>query len=552
MTSIPLHSMTRWRTVASEQTLAVGLMMRKAGLALIALLAVLLVVVVRASIRERRFESLHVRSAMLEIAVAPWPAIAAIIAALFAIAMWRDEDPDRRSYHWMMPVEPHVHTLTKVFAGWMWLLAATTLSLGWIALLGVASSMITGLSQPDEISSWSFWIVPITSATIAYVLVSAAAVGTRQPVMWVIGVILAYSGSLLALDVLGYRDTHHVVRTAYIGLYGFTAAVAGDVERLDTEHLRMVSSVSRWLGAFVLWGGLGAILLVATAYRRAEPRVVGAHGPFRRAISAHAWLVASVVALSAAAGVVATRVMTPEYEAKATIWSMTEAKSVVVFSADSRVARTGEALQLLKSLRIADTVVQALALYVRPDIAADSSLLKNFRIGERFMPGNYRFALTTSGTRWQLTLEDRFISDSGAAGDSIGYPLGLRWRPETATLARYAGREVRFTLATPRESATELLSRMTIVQQGNSGFVQMALTDPDPRRAARALNAVGAAYISKVRSPTGAALSFLDSAVTPLAPFKNSRPQLFVVSLAIGITAAIALAFAASAFERLA
>ena len=39
------------------------------------------------------------------------------------------------------------------------------------------------------------------------------------------------------------------------------------------------------------------------------------------------------------------------------------------------------------------------------------------------------------------------------------------------------------------------------------------------------------------------------SAVAPLLPFKNSPAQLFGVSLAIGIAAAIGLAFVANALE---
>jgi len=547
MTSIPLHSMPRWRTVAGEQIRAVGLMTRKAGLALIALLVVLLVVVVQASIRERNTEGMQLRSGMLEVAAAPWATIAGIIAALFAIALWRDEEPDRRSYHWMMPVEAPVHTLTKVLAGWMWLLAATAIGLMSIALIGGLSSVITGLAMPPEIFTWSFWFVPITSITIAYVLVSAATVGTRQPLLWLAGVILLYSGSLLALEVLGYRATHDVVRTAFTGEYGISAALAGDIDRLDTAQLRMTPSIARWLGATALWGGLGALLLVATSYRRAEPAVVGDHGPFRRAISGHAWLVATVIAISVAAGLVATRVMKPQYEARAMIWSNPRVVGEPAVSIpEQRLTKARDQVELLTSWRIADTVVQRLALYVRPENAADTSLLRNFALAQRFIPGNYSFALADGGTRWQLTIEDIFISESGVVGDSIGWTMGLRWRPEAATLARYAGREVGFTVATPREAAAELLTRTTILAPPNSSFLRLAIEDPDPHRAARTLNAIAYAYVAK----TGAATSVLDSAVAPLAPFKNSPAQLFAVSLVIGIAAAVGLAFAASALER--
>jgi 3-hydroxyisobutyrate dehydrogenase-like beta-hydroxyacid dehydrogenase len=33
---------------------------------------------------------------------------------LYAFAVWHDDDPSRRGYHWMMPVDSQVHALTKV------------------------------------------------------------------------------------------------------------------------------------------------------------------------------------------------------------------------------------------------------------------------------------------------------------------------------------------------------------------------------------------------------------------------------------------------------
>jgi uncharacterized protein involved in exopolysaccharide biosynthesis len=210
---------------------------------------------------------------------------------------------------------------------------------------------------------------------------------------------------------------------------------------------------------------------------------------------------------------------------------------------------TLDQIDLLRSARIFDTVVRELALYVRPDNAADTSLLKNLRIGDRFMPGDYRIAVADSGSRWQLNIQDFMMADSGAVGDSIGWLMGLRWRPEPALLARYAGREVHFTVGTPRETATELQQRMTIMQPANSTFMQLTLTDPDPRRAARTLNAIASVYVASTRDLTGDKKSVLDSAVAPPSPFKNSAAQVFGVSLLIGIVAAIGLAFAASALE---
>ena len=127
--------------------------------------------------------------------------------------------------------------------------------------------------------------------------------------------------------------------------------------------------------------------------------------------------------------------------------------------------------------------------------------------------------------------------------------MGLRWQPDAATLARYAGREVHFSVSTPRETSIALQTRLTIIQPANNSFLQLSLTDPDPHRAARTLNAIANAYVAKNHDLADARKSVLDSAVAPPLPFKNSAAQLFSMWVAIGIIAAIGVAFAASALE---
>ncbi|MEO5814097.1 MAG: hypothetical protein ABIT20_02340 [Gemmatimonadaceae bacterium] len=550
MTSIPLHGMPRWRTVAAAQIRAVGVFSRKGGIALIGLLLLALGLVVRGALQARDLDRLRVAHHPNAFLGPQSSIVFALVAALYAFAMWQDEEPNRRSYHWMMPVTPHVNTLTKVLAGWVWILAASALAVLGMVSMRALTAMITGHPAYDAVAGW-MWIVPLMSATIAYALVSSATVGTRKPMLWVAAVILAYSGVLLALDVLGYRDTHQVVRTAFTGEYGISAVLFGDIDRLETERLRMIPSVNRWLGASALWGGMAVLLLVATSYRRPEPSIRGEHGPLRRAVAGHAWLVASVMVIFVAAGLIATRVMKPEYEARVTIWNEprpTEAMAMATSSA--RTPITGEPLALLRSSRIADSVVHRLALYVRPDNAADTSLLRNFSVADRFVPAEYRLAVNDRGARWSLRAVDIQLSDSGAVGDSVGRVFGLRWQPEAAILAQFAGREVGFVVGTRRSAAAELFARLSIVQLASGNFLQLALSDPDPHRAARALNALTSAYVEEMHR-RGITRSVLDSAVAPALPYKNSPAQLFGVWLVAGVGVSIAVAFGANVFERL-
>ena len=553
MTSISLHPAPRWRTVAAEQLRAVGLLTRSSGVAFIVLLLVACAIVLGVSVQARDLGLRHVGTPNVNVAFAPEASIAfAVIAVLYAFLARQDDDPSRASYHLMMPFDPQVHTLTKVLAGWVWLLAATAICLLIIAPLGALSSMITGHPQPASGFGWWVWMVPFTSLTIAYMLASAAVAGSRRPLLWVAGIILLYSGMLLALDWLGYRDARRTVLTVFDGEYGVVAALAGRIDRLDTAHLQFLPSVERWLGASALWGGLSVVLLVAMSRRRAEPAWKGEGPPPggpRGAIMRHRLLLASVVAITMAGGVLATRFVKPEYEARATIWLAPKGRpsgpvpSYRLMNADSYV-------EILRNSRIADTVVRKLALYLRPDEEADASLLRGFSLADRFIPGQYHLAVDDRGSRWQLWPDDVYVSDSGAVGDSVGRPMGLRWRPDSAMLAKRAGSEVGFSVNTPKLTKRELMARMTVLQPANSSFLQLALTDPDPNRAAEALNAISAEYVAKVREAKGVDVTVLDSAVAPTVPFKNSASQLLGVSLIIGVVAVIGLALMMNTLEE--
>jgi capsular polysaccharide biosynthesis protein len=551
MTSISLHPAPRWRIVAAEQLRAVGLLTRSSGVALIVLLLVAVAIVVSASVQARDFGGRHAGIPTVTVIFAPSMSVAfAVIAVLYAFLARQDDDPSRPSYHWMMPVDPQVHTLTRVLAGWVWILAATALCLLTFAPIGAVSSLITGHPQPASGFPWWVWIVPFTSATIAYVLASSAMAGTGRPLLWAAGIIALYGGILLALDWLGYRDVYRIVHTVFDGEYGVVAAVAGQIDRLDTAHLQFLPSVERWLGASALWGGLAAVLLVAMSRRRAEPSWTGEGPPpggRRGAVMRHRLLLASVFAITLAGGVLATRFAKPEYEATATIWLAPQGRPSGPVPS-YRLMGAGSYMELLKSSRIADTVVRKLALYVRPDEIADASFLSGLSVKSRFVPGDYHLAVDDRGGRWHLWLDDVWVSDSGAVGDSVGSPMGLRWRPDAAMLVRNAGRQVDFTVRTPNETSRELMARMTAV--ANSMFLQLALTDPDPKRAAEALNAISAEYVAKVREASSVDVTVLDSAVAPTVPFKNSAAQLLGVSLIIGVVAIVGLALSLNTLEE--
>ena len=230
------------------------------------------------------------------------------------------------------------------------------------------------------------------------------------------------------------------------------------------------------------------------------PTLAPARSPLERPIAAvrrYKWLLVAIVALSVLGGVIATRLVNPEYEVRATIWINSETplqdrtgpiRSNELLNAEAWV-------ELIKSYRISDAVVRDLSLYVRPKDVADSAVFMKFTVADRFVPGTYGLAVDEGGKRWTLNLVDAAFTESGVAGDSIGRKMGLRWQPSSAALARLDGERAEFTVATPRETSIELMTRLNARLPERSNFLWLTLSDPNPQVAARTLNTWVSEYV---------------------------------------------------------
>ncbi|MEO8620778.1 MAG: hypothetical protein ABI625_06920 [bacterium] len=286
MTAIALHTPPRWRTVAVEQIVTLRQFLRRTGLLVLVLYGAGLAVCIRGALvtRDARDAALqappnaqamaaaHLQLPNVNFTYSPAAsAVIALLAFLLPFGVWQDEDPRRRSYHWMMPLPRQTHTLTKVFAGWVWLMAATALYLLFILATVAITERITGEPQlyPPTFAAWE-WLVPFTVGTIAYMFSSAATVGSRQPIAWIIGVIALYAVAVYLLTVAEYPEAARRVTSIFSGEYGAAAAMLGRIQALDAVKLQRYSSLTRWLGASVIWGAIGATLLVWTSYRRPE------------------------------------------------------------------------------------------------------------------------------------------------------------------------------------------------------------------------------------------------------------------------------------------
>jgi capsular exopolysaccharide synthesis family protein len=218
----------------------------------------------------------------------------------------------------------------------------------------------------------------------------------------------------------------------------------------------------------------------------------------RGAVRRYRWLIAAVIVLAIGAGFVATRLVRPLYDVHATIWIQAETP----MSQKTGPIRSEELLnqqawvELLKSYRVADAVVRKLELYLKPADQADSLAFANFAIGDRFVPGAYELNVDRSRKRWRLALESGAARDSGAAADSLGRGVGFRWVLPPAVFAGSGERKIRFTVATPRETAIEYINRLQTSLQENGSFLGLTLRDQNPQLAARTMNTWLTEYVS--------------------------------------------------------
>jgi hypothetical protein len=255
MTGIILHTMPRRRTVTLEQIRTVGLFTRSGALLLVGSFAVIAIMVINAAARDHFtvFDYDPRESGLFS-----------AIAFVYPFLIWQGEDPWHRAYHWMMPVDRRGHALSKVFAGWVWLVAAMVLTLVGIVVIGTIASSVAGKPLAERSFGWWGWLVPFTSITIAYCLASAAVVGTRQPLVRVVGVVAAFSAITGGLRWLGHPAAAQKVLELQTGRYGLTSALFGPIYTAETP------SLERWLVASAIWGSVAVLLLVWMSSRGAD------------------------------------------------------------------------------------------------------------------------------------------------------------------------------------------------------------------------------------------------------------------------------------------
>lgn len=208
---------------------------------------------------------------------------------------------------------------------------------------------------------------------------------------------------------------------------------------------------------------------------------------YATAIGRHRWLVLAITLLGTLAGLVATRLLNPQYAARATLWIETAGHERQPAAEDGLVV-TPSWSTLVTSQSVMEPVVTQLRLFVHPAEPNDSTLLGALSITERLLPGRYRFAVNDNGTAFELQRDDGTVVQRGTPGDTVGTTMGFAWVPPAAALA--PRREVEFSLRTPADAAQQLARELRIRPDAGGSFVRLELRGSNAAQTTATLNGV--------------------------------------------------------------
>ena len=299
MTDWALHAVPASRGVVREQIRAVGGALRIPGMVAAALLVVATAFAANDIIFDGAVVGFHPERWVL-------PGLAGL---LLPVGVWFGEDRYGAGFLWTVPVDRRTHALAKVFAGWAWLMAVVAVFVLWLLLLALVSGgNIVGAETLQMIPAhplpgpgpldpaimrpvqWRpeplLWLGPFTAATSTYLLASAVMLGTRRPVLWVVGVVLSLvllGAATEMTDAEGLAAApSRTLESVLIGPYGLATMLIADTEALKVEVdlttgqpavvWRGLPDVPRWALSTFLWLGAGLTALWAAASRHRERR----------------------------------------------------------------------------------------------------------------------------------------------------------------------------------------------------------------------------------------------------------------------------------------
>lgn len=208
-----------------------------------------------------------------------WPVLIGLVGPVWAFAVFHEEGPAQRHYHWSQPVQRHVHSLARIAAGAGWLVG----TIGLLIVVALVLAAIDGnLGELRALGALA-WLNMFTGPLIGYLGISVLTISSDYPLRWLLVLWLA----ALLLAILGdWLGTDHVLRwIAQVFAHpewGLGATVSRPLEVGTARATASGSSAAswtlssgQWLAASALWlGSFGALIsLLALRHPDSGPRL---------------------------------------------------------------------------------------------------------------------------------------------------------------------------------------------------------------------------------------------------------------------------------------
>ncbi|MGI9628054.1 MAG: hypothetical protein ACR2QM_14545 [Longimicrobiales bacterium] len=230
--------------------------------------------------------------------------MAGTIGFFFPLLVWKAEKRHEPSHLWTLPVNHQRHALTKVLAGWGWLMLLLGVSLAWLLAVGQLMGMEAGIDGTRWVlgdvpaganaagpggsveMAWSTpawqWFVPFTAATAAYALGSAFVLATDHVWGWGIGIYVLLGTIVVMLEV---GASQRVFEPFWEGFFnppfGLDTLLSSGEETLTYWHQPLdgergvevwnaLPTFRAWVTGTLLWTGLALVALGAASMRHRE------------------------------------------------------------------------------------------------------------------------------------------------------------------------------------------------------------------------------------------------------------------------------------------
>lgn len=224
----------------------------------------------------------------------------------------------------------------------------------------------------------------------------------------------------------------------------------------------------------------------------------------RHALRRYRWFIILGTLACVTTGVLVSQLARPVYTADTMLWIDGGTRGEAAASGPVRPRQVFNAeawTSLLRSFAVLEGVATDARLFVNARPSDLATVRSGMSLAPEFTPGEYRFTVDGNRTNWTLQHVSSRSADAapaferGVVGDSVGRLFGLRWLPSASAL--WEGRDIRFTIVTPRQVALRLREQLGVRIDEQANFMSVELSGTDPTEVAATLNALGARYVSQ-------------------------------------------------------